>query len=265
MVTEKKFKFKKISKAVVFGGSSGIGFAIAKKLADNNVDLVVISRSEKKLKAAVGRLGKIGSGKKFYIKCDVSKYEEVESAICEAEEKIGGIDCLINSAGVSIHGEIDRLSESDFNEVIDINLKGVFNCSRAVWPIFKKKNNGQLVVISSASGLAGYATGTIYCASKSGVNGFLEALALEGKEAGIRVFNICPGQVNTPIWSSTDSVVARAKKGMLEGESVADLCWYLINRPSIELFQKVVIQPFLTQPNLRGRNRGPGGIFPKHE
>ncbi len=258
------FKYKTIKNVIVFGGSSGIGLAIALKLVQEGVNVMVVSRDEDKLRKALARLRRVDNNSKLYsTNIDVSKYDDVVRAMALANKTFGRTDCIINSAGVSIHGELDKFSERDYDEVLNINLKGMFNVARASWPILKKTGSGQIVSISSASGLGGYPTGSIYCASKSGVNAFMESLAAEGKEIGIRIFNICPGQVDTPIWNSEDEIINHARHDMLKAKSIADLLWYLVNRPSDEFFPKVVIQPFKPQPNLRGRNKGPGGIYKK--
>lgn len=258
---KKYYKFKPIKTALIFGGSSGVGLAIALKFAREGVAVVIASRSEEKLKKAMIRLKKIAKSSVYSISCDISKFDEVNKTIAEVEKKIKQIDCLINSAGVSIHGEISELNEQDYDEVININLKGMFNVARAVWLGMEKTRTGQIISISSASGLGGYPTGSIYCASKAGVNSFMESLAVEGKESGIRVLNICPGQIDTPIWNKKDSIINKARSNMLNPGSVADLLWYIVNRPANEFFPKIVIQPFKPQPNFRGRNRGSGGLF----
>jgi len=182
------------------------------------------------------------------------------------KNKYGSIDYLINAAGVNIHGQFSKLDERDWDEVIDINLKGVFLCCKAVWPIMTQQKESQILTISSASGLNSYPTGTIYCASKAGLNSFMDALTLEASEVGIKVTNICPGQIDTPMWNLNDGEVNNARKYMLSADSIASLVDYVLTRPWNEQFKNLTLFPYEIKGSmqllLRSKNRGPGGKFP---
>lgn len=249
--------------AIVTGGSSGVGLGIAKKLVAENILTIIVSRSESKLEEAKDFLMKINSENVYSIQADVSDANQVNSMVKEVVNRFGSIDYLIMSAGVSIHGPFNELLERDLDEVININLKGAFLTAKAVWPIMLNKEGCQIINISSASGLSPYPTGSIYCASKAGVNSLMDVLALEGQEVGIKVTNLCPGQIDTAIWNPDDEDVNMARKDMLKPESLGDLVHFILTRPANEHFRHVVIHPFAIQPYLRGRNRGPGGKFPK--
>lgn len=250
--------------AIVTGGSSGVGLGIAKKLVAKDIFTIIVSRSNEKLKKAKLEISKINQDNIYSISADISDSSQVSRMIQEIIEKFGTIDYLVMSAGVSIHGSFNDLLERDWEEVININLKGVFITAKAVWPIMLKKTNCQIINISSASGLTPYPTGSIYCASKAGVNSLMDVLALEGQEVGIKVTNICPGQIDSAIWNPEDEDVNKARKDMLNPESIGDLVYYILSRPHNEHFRNIVIHPFAIQPFLRGRNRGPGGNFPKN-
>ena len=234
--------------AIITGGSSGIGFAIAKKIAKNNINTIIVSKTLNKIKRAQQIISEEGWKRVFPYAVDVRKKEEVDKFATEVKKRFKRLDYLINSAGVSIHGQFDK--------IIDTNLKGIFLCCKVFWNLLKH-SKGQIVTISSASGINAYPTGSIYCASKFGTNGLMESLAEEGREKGIKVILICPGQVNTPIWPKSDPVINKAKTGMLKPKAIADLVWYILNRPHNEHIRKIVIHPFKLQPNLRGRNKGP--------
>lgn len=251
--------------AIITGGSSGVGLGIAKKLVKENVITVLVSRSPEKLEKAKNALGASKNSNVHTIQTDVTDSDQVTKMIKGVTSKFGTIDYLIMSAGVSIHGPYDKILERDWDEVINTNVKGVFLATKAVWPIMMKKKGCQIINISSASGLLAYPGGSIYCASKFGVNGLMDALALEGQELGIKVTNICPGQIDTPIWNPKDKDVNKARSGMLNTQSIADLVYYLLSRPGNEHFRNIILHPFAIQPYLRGRNRGPGGKFPEEK
>lgn len=250
--------------AIVTGGSSGIGFAIASKLIRNGIFTIIVSRSQAKMNSALQKLENLNkdfiSGKI----ADVSNKKEIYNCIKEIHDEYGKIDYLINSAGVSIHGSFSELQERDWDEVVDINLKGTFLACKAVWPymIEDKSSKRQIITISSASGLSGYSGGSIYCASKFGVNGLMEALLLEGQEVGIKISTIIPGPVDTAIWNSDDELVNEARPKMLNPESIADMVHFIMSSPENSHFRFTTVHPFAIQPYLKGRNRGPGGNFP---
>jgi len=245
--------------AIVTGASSGMGYAICKELLNKNYTVIMVSKNEKNLKKAFNQL----NGDKYMEICDVRNSSSVKKLFDKLFSLFSKIDILVNSAGVSIHGDFEKLSSRDFDEVIDTNLKGTFNVTLEAWKRMKKIGSGHIINISSISGFRGYPSGSIYAASKFGVNGLMDSLALEGQECGIKVTNICPGQVDTNIWNPDDEDVNAARPGMLKSEAIASLVGYIISRPENEHFSEVTIKPFAIQPYLRGRNKGPGGKFPK--
>lgn len=250
---------------VITGASSGIGFGIAEALShDENNKLVLVSRSTKKLDNAKRRLRK-NQAKVYCVAADVTNQDQVQAMIDETLSLCGTIDYLIMSAGVSIHGKFQDLLVRDWDEVVGTNLKGVFLTCKAVWPIMMQKNGCQIINVSSASGLSSYPTSSIYSASKAGVNALMDALILEGQEVGIKVSNIIPGQVDTAIWNPDDEDVNAARPGMLTPRSIGEYVEFMLSRPYNEHFRSVIVHPFAIQPLLRGRNRGPGGLFPQEK
>ncbi len=256
---------KRIQKiAIVTGASSGVGLEITKKLVKRKIKVYMVSHNEDRLDSAKKEAENLSKEIETIV-VDVRKRNEVFKAVSKILEANEKIDYLINCAGVSIHGDFGKLEERDWNEVLNTNLKGVFLFCRAVWPIMKVSGNCQIITISSASGNTGYSGGSIYCASKFGVNGFMEALALEGQEVGIKVTNICPGQINTAVWNPNDPEVNKARAKMLNTKAIGELVEFLIKRPWNEHYKKINVNPFAIQPYLKGRNRGPGGKFPEQK
>jgi len=130
---------------------------------------------------------------------DVTKEDEVDAMVAKALEEFGRIDVLINNAGVNIRGAIDEVSFEDFKKVQDVNVNGVWLCSRAVLPHMKERGSGRIINLSSTLGLVGLADRTPYTTSKGAVTQMTRALALEVAKQGITVNAICPGHFLTPM------------------------------------------------------------------
>ncbi len=188
--------------ALVTGGSRGIGKAISIKLASYKVNVVInyISNEEKALKVKE-EIESYGV-KSMAIKCDVSKYEEVSKMIEYIVKEFGQIDILVNNAGITRDCLLMRMREEDFDKVIDINLKGSFNCTKSVAKFMMKKRYGKIINISSVVGLIGNTGQINYCASKSAIIGLTKASARELAKRNINVNVIAPGFIETDMTSA---------------------------------------------------------------
>lgn len=172
---------------VVTGGSKGIGAAICEYLASNGANVYSLSRSipEEKLSGV------------NYKKCDVSNFEEVQNTITELHKEAERIDVLVNNAGVTKDNLLMRMSESDWDTVLDINLKSVFNTAKACSRIMMSQRYGKIINIGSIVGTTGNAGQSNYSASKAGLAGFTKSLAKELASRNILVNLIAPGYVIT--------------------------------------------------------------------
>ncbi|WP_294371216.1 3-oxoacyl-[acyl-carrier-protein] reductase [uncultured Clostridium sp.] len=183
--------------ALVTGASRGIGKAIALKLASLGANLVLNYRSSEAEALEVEKEIKNMGVETISVKGDISKLEDVENLVAAAKEKFGIIDIMVNNAGITKDNLILRMKEEDFDKVIDVNLKGVFNCLKVITPIMVRQKHGKIVNLSSVVGISGNAGQVNYAASKAGVIGMTKSLAKEVGSRGINVNAVAPGFIET--------------------------------------------------------------------
>lgn len=183
--------------ALITGGSRGIGREIALELGRNGVNIAIsyVNNTEKAMEV-VDEIKSYGV-KAIAVKANVSIEEEVVQMIKAIEEKLDTIDILVNNAGVTKDNLIIRMKSEDWDEVMDVNLKGTFLCTKAVSRIMMKKRYGKIINITSVVGIMGNAGQSNYSASKAGVIGFTKSMAKELASRGIRVNGIAPGFIST--------------------------------------------------------------------
>lgn len=182
---------------IVTGGARGIGKAIVLALAEAGYKVVLnYNKSEKEAIKIKELLTKKGQIVEIY-KADVSKKEEVEELVDFTIKKFGKVDVLINNAGIYNFNLIQDIEETEWDEIININLKSVFLCSQAVMRDMLKRKDGCIINISSIDGEKGAAGEVHYCASKAGIDGITKALARELGPSNIRVNSIAPGAIKT--------------------------------------------------------------------
>ncbi|GAB7027309.1 3-oxoacyl-[acyl-carrier-protein] reductase [Geotalea toluenoxydans] len=198
--------------AIVTGASRGIGKAVALKLAADGADLVVTATSLETAQATADEITSAG-GKALAVKVDVSVTAEVEGLFAAAVKEFGRIDILVNNAGITRDGLLLRMKDDDWNAVLDINLKGAFNCTREAAKYMTKARYGRIVNISSVVGEMGNAGQVNYCASKAGMFGLTKATARELAKRNITVNAVAPGFVETDM---TGTLSEKVRESLLQ-------------------------------------------------
>lgn len=182
--------------AIVTGAAKGIGYGIALALAKNGANIVLGDLDRSANEKAAHEIEELTKSKCIAVSCDVSKKEDIDNLVKTAVEKFGSLDILVNNAGIFPFKPFIELTEADWDNVLDVNLKSVFLCSQAAVKIMK--DGSKIVSISSIASFVGFEGLTHYCASKGGINGMTRALALELAPRKISVNAVAPGLINTP-------------------------------------------------------------------
>jgi len=220
--------------AIVTGAGRGIGKEIALTLAREGASVAVLGKSET-VNETVKEITKM-KGKAMVVIADVSNSKQVQQAVKSVVEKFGRIDILVNNAGIFRSSPLSQMNEKEWDEMMAVDLKGVFNCTRAVLPTMMKQKYGKIVNISSIAGTAlGFPGSTHYSAAKAGIIGFSEALAMEVVQHGITVNSIAPGMINTDmlrqaLGESTEDFAKQVPMGRLgKPKDIADVVLFLVS------------------------------------
>jgi NAD(P)-dependent dehydrogenase (short-subunit alcohol dehydrogenase family) len=184
--------------AFVTGGASGIGAALATRLADGGAGVWIADRQIGRAQELAQSLNS-GGGKAHAIELDVRNYSSFECAIAEAVQQSGRIDYLFNNAGIGVAGEVDSYTLDDWNDVFDVNLRGVVHGIQATYPIMIRQHAGHIVNTASMAGLVTSASQASYAATKHAVVAISRTLRVEAERHGVQVSVLCPGLIRTPI------------------------------------------------------------------
>jgi 3-oxoacyl-[acyl-carrier protein] reductase len=221
---EKEEKKMKNKTAIITGGGRGIGKEITILLGKQGANVVVCSRTESEINSVVKEIKQLNSQVSVLgVKCDVSISSQVNSLVKSAE-KFGSktIDILVNNAGVAFNKKLIDTSEEEWDQTINTNLKGAFLFTKAVLPYMIARKSGVILNVNSGAGKVGFSNLSSYCASKFGLLGLAESLALEVDTYNIRVMTIFLGQVATKMWQDFDySYYEKNKSRMLSPQDVA--------------------------------------------
>jgi 3-oxoacyl-[acyl-carrier protein] reductase len=202
--------------AFVTGSTRGIGLAIARALYAAGAKVAIVGRDAERARAVAGELGDRAAG----VGCDVAVGDQVEAAVASAEAALGPITLLVNNAGLTRDNILLRLTDDDWDQVLDANLKGAFHTTRAVIKGMMKRRAGRIVNVSSIVGLIGNKGQANYAASKAGLIGFSKSIAKEYASRGILVNCIAPGFIETDM---TAALPEAAKTTLLESIALGRL------------------------------------------
>ncbi len=227
--------------SLVTGASRGIGKAIAKKLAGDGHSLALFGRDTDKLKEVKDELQK-DSNKVEIFSGDVADEEFVFGSVKKVIEQFGGVDHLINNAGVAYFKRFVDSNLDEFKRQIDTNLYGIYNFTKAVINHFIERKSGSVINISSLAGKNGFIGGTMYSATKHAVMGFSKSLMLEVRDHNIRVCTICPGSVATDLLIGTNMEPSKVEK-ILSPVDVAETVSTFIKLPSRANMSEIDIRP----------------------
>ena len=229
--------------ALVTGGGSGIGKAIAKALLGEGCKVIINGRNEEKLNQAKLELGDNVES----IVCDVTDEEQVENTFNGIISNYGKFDILINNAGMAAKAKAHELKYETWKKVINVNLNGAFLCAREAMKIMIKQKSGRIINIGSISGQMSRPENAAYTASKFGLEGLTRALALDGREYGIAVSILHPGNVGTDIWKGREEIAER--EGLVPLEDIAKLAVTMLSMsPNVNILGSVILP--ITQPYL---------------
>lgn len=202
-------------KAIVTGGTAGIGKAIASLYTEHGADVAIFGTNQERAEQTVRELEALKQNpeqKILYFLLDVSKSKEVDEAIQKVLAQFGNVDILVNNAGITRDNLLMKMSEEDWDRVLEVNLKSVYNTCRALARPMIKARSGSIINIASVIGIIGNAGQANYAASKSGMIGFTKSLAKELASRGVRANCVAPGYIETQM---TDSLPAQIKEKVL--------------------------------------------------
>jgi 3-oxoacyl-[acyl-carrier protein] reductase len=214
---------KNLNVALVTGGGRGIGKETSILLAKKGLNVIICSRTQADIDHVVRETESMKDKQVAGRKCDVSRSEEVNALVKEVLAKFGRIDVLVNNAGISYVKKLIDTTEEEWDQTLDINLKGVFLFSKLIVPHMIENNSGIIINVSSGAGKVGFEDISAYCASKFGMIGLSESLAWEVANYNIRVMTICPGEVATKMQENVDAHYYELNKHtMLHPRTVAE-------------------------------------------
>lgn len=213
--------------AIVTGSGRGLGKAIALTYAREGANVVVVARTRSEIENVAEEIRSMGR-RALAIPTDVSKKSQVQAMVQQTLDEFGTVDILVNNAGVAIHNYLVDIREEDWDLTMAVNLKGVFLCSQAVFPIMMEKRSGHIINISSGAGKRAGQRYATYSTSKFGVMGFTEAIAAEGRPYNIKVNVICPGPVATKLRAGNHPDDDPAK--LMLPQDIADIALFMVTQ-----------------------------------
>lgn len=223
--------------AVVTGASSGIGRAIAIKMATEDINVILVARRKQKLLQLEDEINSKHTGRALAISADIASHKEVQSMVKQGESHFGNIDIYVNNAGQMLNGVVSEGNVHDWENMIDVNIKGVLYGIHEVIPSMIKRKQGHIVNISSVSGFEVTKRSTVYSATKFAVRAISMGLEKELARTGVRVTNISPGMVDT------DLVTRKIDRQPLNTEDIANAVFFAVTQPEYVNVNEITVRP----------------------
>lgn len=233
-------------KAIITGASGGIGEIIAKCLAAEGVKLALLGRNEEKLKKLALETEKISGEKAVIIPGDLTSADYVSHAVEKASKLLGGIDILINNAGIAHSTPFEEITEEQYDTIMDTNVKGPFMMCQKTLPYLRKSDVASIINIASVTAHKGYPFQSVYTASKHALLGFSKSLAKEVFEEGIRVHVISPGGVFTDMIKTSRPDLT--SDGMIVPEDIADLILFILKHRGNAVVDEICVHRAAKEP-----------------
>ena len=237
-------------KALITGASSGIGEATAAAMAAEGAAVALAARRKDRLDALVERIGDAG-GRAVAVEADVADEAQARSLVADATDALGGLDCLVNNAGVMLLGLVQGAETDEWRRMVEVNLLGLLYCTHAAVPVMRDGGGGDIVNVASVAGRTARMGLAAYNMTKWGVVGFSEALRQEGQHIGIRVSCIEPGYVDTELQGHNRNPMiverleqARERIGkVLEADDIARAVLYVVSQPRHVSVNEIMVRP----------------------
>lgn len=233
---------------VITGASSGMGEATARDLAAKGAKIVLGARRKDRLDAIVKDIEADG-GEAIAVETDVTSRDEVKALIDAGRKAFGRIDVLFNNAGLMPLSRLDSLKIDEWDQMVDVNLKGTLYGIAAVLPVFREQKSGHVINVSSVYGHKTVATGAVYCATKHAVRSLSEGLRQEVKDYNVRVTVISPGAVDTELTShiteegTKDEVQGFVKQIAVPARTMADMVAFAVSQPANVDVNEILFRP----------------------
>jgi NADP-dependent 3-hydroxy acid dehydrogenase YdfG len=232
--------FEQKRRALITGASSGIGKATALAFAKAGIDIALVGRSQNNLEFVSKAAHEFGVEAKAFC-VDLAEVAEVKAKIQAIAHEFGNIDILINNAGIGYTENLSDTPLEDWQQVINVNLTGVFQCMMGILPGMRQQGQGTIINIASVAAKQAFAGWGAYCVSKAGLLSLSQTLAQEERANGIRVMAICPGSVNTEIWDTPTVKANFDRSQMLTPEIVAQTILHTVLLPQQAVIEELTI------------------------
>jgi 3-oxoacyl-[acyl-carrier protein] reductase len=229
--------------ALITGGSSGIGMAIAERFLKEGAKIAIGGRSKERCDTAQKQLKTIVADAVYSVTGDVSKWDDAQKMVERTVKRFGRIDILINNAGFGYFHKIADFQTSDWDEMFNLNVRGLFISTREALPHLRRAGESVVVNVASLAGKNAFVNGGGYAATKHAVIGFSRCLMLEERTNGVRILVICPGSVATNFFDEHHDKFDPKKEKILQSEDVADSIVHMIQQPQRAMVSEIDIRP----------------------